>query len=491
MRTTMWRVLSATLVLLTASLFAMSAMATPTVTVNKVKVNGKEVDSGSIWVADTDEISIQYHVALNDSSSDSEDTEDTDTEVDLDHYVVYAEGDSNDTIAQTDDNALNGDTSVTVTTPSFTARRYNPNETSTRYDFKVYFVLTYSTTACTSYSSTGTGVCVTKTTTDSTVTKTVTVHMDMDPPGRVVLEPNPVAGEKSLKVSFDKSYFETSEAGNTESDLSMIFCIKQVSAATNLVVADTPVGGDVDDETAETASSDPADGDSDAAVDGDADLVDGDADTYENDVIDVDTDKPDADSSPATERTTDPDTSDCTMVETSGDASSPHTLTGLTNDVTYEVRAKAKDKAGNYSREWSEPITGTPVPVDDFWEAYKKAGGKEDGGFCFIATATYGSYSAHEVELLRVFRDRILANLPFGHDLIEMYYRVSPPLADAIRDVGLAKHVVSSLLTPFVVLMSAAFEFGLGIQLAAMTLSLLGLILFFRRPRRAREEVRA
>jgi len=58
---------------------------------------------------------------------------------------------------------------------------------------------------------------------------------------------------------------------------------------------------------------------------------------------------------------------------------------GLTNGVTYDVVVYALTEAGNSSAA-SNVVSGTPVPVDDFWDLYRKAGGVEAGG-CAAAGA--------------------------------------------------------------------------------------------------------
>jgi hypothetical protein len=61
--------------------------------------------------------------------------------------------------------------------------------------------------------------------------------------------------------------------------------------------------------------------------------------------------------------------------EVTGDST---TITGLVNNVTYDVSVYALDVAGNPGP--AGTTTGTPQPVDDFWHLYKKMGGQETGG---------------------------------------------------------------------------------------------------------------
>lgn len=53
-----------------------------------------------------------------------------------------------------------------------------------------------------------------------------------------------------------------------------------------------------------------------------------------------------------------------------------------------------------------------------------------DFGWCFIATAVYGDSECQEVKRLRAFRDQHLATHGPGQLFIQLYYRISPPIAN-------------------------------------------------------------
>ena len=84
----------------------------------------------------------------------------------------------------------------------------------------------------------------------------------------------------------------------------------------------------------------------------------------------------------------------------------------------------------------------TDVPVDD------EGGG--GGGVCFIATAAYGTPMAHEVDVLREFRDRYLLNSAIGSVFVDGYYRLSPHAADTISKSEALRVAARIVLTPVI-----------------------------------------
>lgn len=75
---------------------------------------------------------------------------------------------------------------------------------------------------------------------------------------------------------------------------------------------------------------------------------------------------------------------------------------------------------------------------------------------CFIATAAYGSETAGELNILRSFRDSFLMQCGPGRWLVEVYYVVSPPLADMISRNDAVRAVIRfELLDPLVTVLKA------------------------------------
>ena len=77
-------------------------------------------------------------------------------------------------------------------------------------------------------------------------------------------------------------------------------------------------------------------------------------------------------------------------------------------------------------------------------------GGGGGGGGCFIATACYGTPMADEVKILNGFKDECLLTNPVGKVFVNIYYKISPPVADFIRGHPILKKTVRGILSPLV-----------------------------------------
>lgn len=94
----------------------------------------------------------------------------------------------------------------------------------------------------------------------------------------------------------------------------------------------------------------------------------------------------------------------------------------------------------------------------------------DDGGYCFIATAAFGSPLAGQVEILRQFRDRYLLTNSLGKKFVSWYYNNGPVAANFIKDKPLAKVAVQMALYPLI-------GFSLLLMSGYLPLVTLGLLL--------------
>ena len=107
----------------------------------------------------------------------------------------------------------------------------------------------------------------------------------------------------------------------------------------------------------------------------------------------------------------------------------------------------------------------------------------EEGGGCLIATATYGSELAPQVQQLRELRDNQLLNTKSGTAFMgtfnEMYYSFSPTIADIQREHPMFKEAVKLAITPMISSLSLMENansesevLGIGISVIALNLGM-------------------
>ena len=110
-------------------------------------------------------------------------------------------------------------------------------------------------------------------------------------------------------------------------------------------------------------------------------------------------------------------------------------------------------------------------------------GGTEEGGGCLIATATYGSELAPQVQQLRELRDNTLLNTESGTAFMgtfnDIYYSFSPIIADYERENPYFKEAVKLAITPMIsslsIMENAETEsevLGIGLSVIALNLAM-------------------
>ena len=153
-------------------------------------------------------------------------------------------------------------------------------------------------------------------------------------------------------------------------------------------------------------------------------------------------------------------------------------ISGLQDGATYFFSAVAYDASHNesgFSNEITYAVPAGAAAADD------SSSGKVS---CFIATAAFGSYRAPEVILLQKFRDRFLLTNAPGKMFVELYYRVSPPIADFIGHYDSLKRATRLALKPLIF----SIQHRLAVYMGVLTLLLaMTFILVFEQRRLTRQ----
>ena len=133
-------------------------------------------------------------------------------------------------------------------------------------------------------------------------------------------------------------------------------------------------------------------------------------------------------------------------------------------------------------KEWTDVSTFSKnVSTESVKETTSVKSG--NGGGCLIATATYGSELAPQVQQLRELRDNTLLNTASGTAFMgtfnNVYYSFSPTIADMERENPMFKEAVKVGLTPMISslsLMEGADSesevLGLGLSVIALNLGI-------------------
>jgi hypothetical protein len=112
-------------------------------------------------------------------------------------------------------------------------------------------------------------------------------------------------------------------------------------------------------------------------------------------------------------------------------------LEGLLPETEYSIGIRAFDNCRNTS-----PLVVVPITTGE------RRSGEVDA--CFIATAAYGSSMARDVELLRGFRNTVLAKSVLGELAIEAYYTFGPAVAGFVGESELLRSTARGALAPII-----------------------------------------
>ena len=157
----------------------------------------------------------------------------------------------------------------------------------------------------------------------------------------------------------------------------------------------------------------------------------------------------------------------------------------LSNDKSYTFAySNTVENFNNEIQKFNESLNSFEIPSNnsDIMNTTEEISSEEGGG-CLIATATYGSEMAIEVQQLRELRDNQLLNTKSGTTFMtifnDVYYSFSPIIADYERENPYFKESVKLAITPMISTLSlmenAETEsevLGLGLSVIALNLGM-------------------
>lgn len=129
----------------------------------------------------------------------------------------------------------------------------------------------------------------------------------------------------------------------------------------------------------------------------------------------------------------------------------------LLSYATYYWHVRYKDNHDAWSN-WSAETSFTTSTLTEW---------------CIIATVAYGTPMAEEVKILREFRDEYLLTNQPGRDFVNLYYKMSPPIARFIYDHPSLKPIVRAGLVPAVVMSTIAVNTTKAVKIAIIGLLVL------------------
>lgn len=126
----------------------------------------------------------------------------------------------------------------------------------------------------------------------------------------------------------------------------------------------------------------------------------------------------------------------------------------IQNGNTYYFKVALIDYAGNigyYTAKAADEYCANITPTTSACHTARPgevAGLLPENTNCFIATASYGSVMAPEVQTFREFRNRYLLTSEWGKKFVRFYYKHSPYFADIIRNSKILRSISRMALWP-------------------------------------------